>query len=468
MLLSCKGFLGLSGAILVQFYHAIYGTDETSFVLMMFWLIPAVCLLFMFVIRPLPASDANDKHWFDLFLAAALILASYLLSTNIVQSFLDLERPWVILNSLIIFFLLLLPALVVLKAEFQGREEVYIDKGDREPLLSGSSDFKDHLSYHGVVVEDTESENYGELSQQSGHSATQPSLMQKDGQLEEDISILGQEGSSCFSEILDSTNLTEPACQSIASAENEKHVRPDIGEDFTLWQALLSLDFWILFIVTGCGMGSGLTMVNNVSQLGSSLGYAQETVSILVSLWSIWNCLGRIGAGYISESYLHSKAIPRPLFISLTMACMGVGHLFVALSFPGCLYVASLLVGLCYGAQWSLMPATASEIFGLKYFGTLFNALTISSPLATYLLSVKLAGYIYDREAEKSSNVTEIQKTWLGLLIPRATSCTGAHCFRLTFFIMAAICLVGCSLSIVLFFRTKTFYKVQARQRLSH
>lgn len=70
----------------------------------------------------------------------------------------------------------------------------------------------------------------------------------------------------------------------------------------------------------------------------------------------------------------------------------GPGHLLFAAAVPGGLYVGSAVAGLTYGAQWALMAASASELFGLAHFGTLYNVLAMGSPAATYLLSARLAG----------------------------------------------------------------------------
>jgi len=122
-----------------------------------------------------------------------------------------------------------------------------------------------------------------------------------------------------------------------------------------------------------------------------------------VSLMSIWNFLGRVGAGYVSEHFFQERGVPRPAFMVLTQGVMALGHLLFAAALPGSLYVGSVVVGLCYGAQWGLMPAVASEIFGLKHFGTLYNWLTITNPTGSYLLSVCVAGYLYDYEADKEA-----------------------------------------------------------------
>ena len=85
--------------------------------------------------------------------------------------------------------------------------------------------------------------------------------------------------------------------------------------------------------------------------------------------------------------------------IILLIAC--VGHIFIAFALPGSLYVASVVIGLSFGAQWPVLFAVISELFGLKYYATLYNFGAAASPPGSYLLSVRLVGRLYDKEARK-------------------------------------------------------------------
>lgn len=131
---------------------------------------------------------------------------------------------------------------------------------------------------------------------------------------------------------------------------------------------------------------------------------------------------------------------------------MCVGHLVMASAVTGSLYVGSIILGVCYGAQWSLMPAITSEIFGLRHFGTLFNTIGIASPVGAYILSVRVAGYLYDQEAEWQHRDPKIGDD-------DPLSCHGPSCFRLTFLILACVCALGCAVCVWLFVRTKRFYQ---------
>lgn len=148
-------------------------------------------------------------------------------------------------------------------------------------------------------------------------------------------------------------------------------------------------------------------------------------------------------------------ATPRPLFLLLVQVVMAVAHLLFASSVPALLYLASILVGLAHGAHWTLMVATSSELFGLKHFGALYNTLSISATVGSYLLSVKLAGYIYDRQ------LATIQAAALatGKILTGPQKCIGPQCFRSTFLVMAGVCGLGCLALSCLVARTRKVYK---------
>jgi hypothetical protein len=234
------------------------------------------------------------------------------------------------------------------------------------------------------------------------------------------------------------------------NAASDDTIPPD-EESMNLLQAMRTVNFWLLFAAMVCGMGSGVAVINNLSQIGESFNYTTLEINNLVSLWCIWNFLGRIGAGYLSDFLLHTRGFARPFLMATTLAAMAAGHLVIASGCPGILYVGSILVGICYGSQWSLMPAITSEIFGVRHMGTIFNAIGIASPVGSYIFSVRVMGYIYDKEASGEDD-----------------SCYGTRCFMLSFLIMASVALLGFLVAVALFFRTRRFYQLAVLRRLKH
>ncbi|CAL5087128.1 unnamed protein product [Urochloa decumbens] len=218
--------------------------------------------------------------------------------------------------------------------------------------------------------------------------------------------------------------------------------RPRLGEEHTIAQALTSLDFWVMFASFLMGVGTGLAVMNNLGQMGVAMGYAD--VSLFVSMTSIWGFFGRIASGTISEHFIKTRAIPRPLWNAASQVLMAAGYIVMALAVPGSLFIGSVVVGACYGVRLAVTVPTASELFGLKYYGLIYNILILNLPLGSFLFSGLLAGLLYDAEATP---------------VPGGgNTCVGAHCYRLVFLIMALACAVGFGLDVLLSVRTKRVY----------
>lgn len=123
---------------------------------------------------------------------------------------------------------------------------------------------------------------------------------------------------------------------------------------------------------------------------------------------------------------------------------MVLAFVLYALAYHGTLYVATALLGVCYGVQFSIMISTVSELFGLRNFGVLSGFMALGNPIGAFLFSFLLAGSVYDAEAAKYGGST----------------CYGASCFRLTFLVLSGVCGLGTILSIILTIRIRPVYQM--------
>ncbi|KAI8023496.1 Protein NUCLEAR FUSION DEFECTIVE 4 [Camellia lanceoleosa] len=130
--------------------------------------------------------------------------------------------------------------------------------------------------------------------------------------------------------------------------------------------------------------------------------------------------------------------------MTFTQIIMIITYLLFASALDGTLYVATAVLGMCYGFQLLTMVPTVSELFGLKHFGIIFNFMSLGNPLGALLFSGVLAGFAYDSEAAKQ----------------HGSSCLGPNCFRLTFIVLASMCAMGTVLSVVLTKRIKPVYEM--------
>ncbi|KAI6676564.1 hypothetical protein NL676_037360 [Syzygium grande] len=229
---------------------------------------------------------------------------------------------------------------------------------------------------------------------------------------------------------------------------------PQRGADYTIMQALLSLDMITLFVATFCGLGCSLTAVDNLGQIGEPLGYPQHTIGTFVSLVSVSNYFGRVFAGVVSEIIYEKWKVPRPVIMMLSLIMSGVGDLLVAFPAPGSVYIASLLIGFSYGAQLTLLFIIISELFGLKHYSTLFNCGQLASPLGSYILNVLVVGRLYDQEATRQLAARGLTRSAL-----KELTCIGKRCYRLSFGILAGVNAFGALVLLVLVMRTGKYYQ---------
>lgn len=401
-----KGFVGLSGAVFTQLYLAIYGNDAKNLILLIGWLPAILSIVFIPSIRPMKiSSHPNETKVFFEYLGISITLALCLMGLTIAQKYVRFSHSAYIACATIVCALLFLPLFIAVREELATRKEKKQSLSSRnieEPPLPVSET---------VVVPPLESSEKAERVA----------------------------GDSCFGNI----------CK-----------KPKRGDDYSILQALLSMDMLILFICNFCGQGCSLTAIDNLGQIGESLGYPQRTIGTFVSLVSIWNYFGRVFSGFVSETILKKWKVPRTLMMTFSLLLPCIGDLLVAFPFPGSVYVASLLIGFSYGVQLTLLFIIISELFGLKYYSTLFNCGQLASPLGSYILNVKIVGKLYDMEAVKQLAAKGMKRSMVQEL-----TCLGTQCYKLSFIVLAGVNLFGAMVSLILVARTAGYYKTDIYKR---
>ncbi|XP_020115317.1 protein NUCLEAR FUSION DEFECTIVE 4-like isoform X2 [Ananas comosus] len=410
-----KGYVGLSTAIFTDISAALFPDNPAAFLLLLAIAPAAICAAAMLFLRDFPPADGDsgrdeeeeeEGRCFAAINTIAVVIAVYLLAFDLAPGVVRGAGVAAISAFVAVLFLLLaapaaVPVYVAVKARIARNSKLDLEERS-EPLLHAEEE-----------EEEVEKEK------------------------EEVVAVAGDEA------VVLAVAAAAAAAAAAAEAEAEgKRRGPRIGDEHTIAEALSTTDFWVLFISFLCGVGTGLTVMNNMGQIGAAMGYAD--VSVFISLISIWGFFGRIGSGTLSEYFLKKNAIPRPLWNAASQILMAVGYVVMALALPGSLYIGSVIVGVCYGFRLAITVPAASELFGLKYYGLIYNILILNLPLGSFLFSGLLAGLLYDAEATKTAG--------------GGNTCVGAHCYRLVFFVMAFACLVGFGLDVLLTVRTKKVY----------
>ncbi|KAL5546091.1 hypothetical protein UlMin_005778 [Ulmus minor] len=376
-----KGLVGLSGAIITQLYHAFYGEDSKSLILLIAWCRGSESTIeFVCVMEP-PAicltckteksdgeREPNEIRIFYNLLYISLSLAGFLMVVIIIQNKQRFMRIEFIGSITVVVLLLFLPLAIMIKEAF--------DLWNKNTNTNLESVEENHNSSNSFSVPEC-----------------------------------NKQETSCLS------NVFSP---------------PERGKDYTILQALFSVDMLILFVAMMCGVGGTLTAIENLGMIGHALGYPSEIVS-----------------GFASEIFLTKYKFPRPLMLTLILLVSCVGHVLISFVAPHSLYFWSVILGFCFG------------IFKLKYYANLHNLGGLASPIRCYILNVKVAGNLYDKEAdantygEVSSNLNQLWRKEHTIELEKTQglkrkdgedlTCIGVHCYIMTFIIIIAAALfVGC------------------------
>ncbi|KAI3980172.1 hypothetical protein MKX01_033313 [Papaver californicum] len=420
-----KGFAGLGGAIMTQIYALIYDPDHAGIIFMVAVGPAMVVMALMFIVRPVGGHKQvrpSDASSFT-FIYSVCLLSHYV----------------IVIFTVILFILLVIPIVIPVSLTFFSSrrspdEETLLPETPKQIPTSSSQDLS-----HEVIFSELEDEKSSE---------------------EETICVNGRKKRIAQLQ----AKIYKAAAAGAVRVKRQKG--PHRGEDFTLMQALIKADFWLIFTSLLLGSGSGLTVIDNLGQISQSLGY--DNPHIFVSMISIWNFLGRISGGYFSEIVVKDYAYPRPVSMAVAQVLMTIGHFFFAVGWPGAMHVGTLLIGLGYGAHWAIVPAAASELFGLKKFGALYNFLLLANPAGSLVFSGLIASYIYDSEAKKQAEMhSQLLHTSRGmfrriadviLAADEPLKCEGSICFFLTSMIMSGLCIFAVVLSMILVHRTKVVY----------
>ncbi|KAK4781259.1 hypothetical protein SAY87_017365 [Trapa incisa] len=394
-----KGYGGLSAAVFTEIYSLLLNHSSSKLLMFLSLGIPIMCLLMMYFVKactPASGEDPSERSHFIFIQIASVLLGFYVLTTTILGDVFSPKAPVSYSVIAVMVLLLMAPLAIPVKMTLYRNPE-----------------------RQTVVIE---------------RSVEEESLDRKEPLL----------ASFC-----ENDEVTEVGMLlAVGEGAVKKRRRPKRGEDFNFFEALIKADFWLLFLVYFIGVGSGVTVLNNLAQIGIAQG-AHDT-TILLSLFSFGNFVGRLGGGLVSEHYVRTNTMPRTVWMTWTQVIMIFIYLLFASAIHGTLYAATAILGICYGVQFSIMVPTVSELFGLKHFGIFYNFMSLGNPIGAFLFSGLLAGYIYDHEAAKQHGV---------VILNSSLTCLGPNCFRLTFLILAGVCGIGVLLSTVLSTRIKPVYQ---------
>jgi MFS family permease len=156
--------------------------------------------------------------------------------------------------------------------------------------------------------------------------------------------------------------------------------------------------FWILWLIYFAGAGAGLMVISSISGMAKTT--MKDSAFIAVAVMAIGNAGGRIAAGLLSDKIGRRWTL---MLVLLFQAALMFIAIPVTKSTEGAKYVIVLvatLIGFNYGANLSLFPSFAKDLWGLKNFGMnygiLFTAWGAGSLLSSVAQRLKASSGTFD------------------------------------------------------------------------
>jgi len=166
------------------------------------------------------------------------------------------------------------------------------------------------------------------------------------------------------------------------------------------WREMLkTLSFYKLWLMYAFTSSAGLMIIGHLTVIAKNQAQWEQGFYLVVFL-AIFNTLGRIVAGIVSDKFGHVKTM-RIIFsiqaINMILFSLYVSPLFLA--------VGAALTGASYGALFSVFPVAIADYYGTKNLGVNYGLLFTSWGFGG-VIGPLLAGAIFD--ATGSYNISYI------------------------------------------------------------
>jgi len=178
----------------------------------------------------------------------------------------------------------------------------------------------------------------------------------------------------------------QPPATAVSAAKAATQTR----HDWSASEALRTWQLYALIIMFCINTQAGLLLIGHAAKMISvvmAAGY------LLVSWGAIFNSLGRIGTGIISDKIGRSNTLIVN-YIAAAVIMFLLPYLFSIKNIP-LLFLACAIGFWCYGGGLSLFPSFTADFFGPKNLGINYGLVFIGWGLGSFM--PKLAGRIYDR-----------------------------------------------------------------------
>jgi len=170
--------------------------------------------------------------------------------------------------------------------------------------------------------------------------------------------------------------------QKSAASEKKNHT----------WRELAATpQFYLLWIMYLLAATAGLMLIAHLPSIAVAQANWKTAGFMLVVILSIFNALGRLGAGVLSDRVGRTRA----MMLVFMLQALNM-FLFAFYTSVPTLVIGSAIAGLAYGAVFSLFPTTTAEYFGMKNLGVNYGLIFTGWGVAG-VIGPMLGGMVADK-----------------------------------------------------------------------
>lgn len=156
-------------------------------------------------------------------------------------------------------------------------------------------------------------------------------------------------------------------------------------EDVPPLKVIKTLAFWELWVLYFIGAGAGLMVIGSVAGMAKeSLG---ENAFWAVAILAIGNAGGRIAAGVLSDRIGRRLTLAAMFLFQAAMMFLAIEIIGRGETSPVLLILIATFIGFNYGANLTLFPSFAKDMWGMKNFGVNYGLLFTAWGVGGFLMS---------------------------------------------------------------------------------
>ncbi|WP_174868300.1 L-lactate MFS transporter [Pectobacterium polaris] len=188
--------------------------------------------------------------------------------------------------------------------------------------------------------------------------------------------------------LVGSSLLKEPAAVPVQQSAVQGQTR-----DFSLAEMLATKESYLLFIIFFTACMSGLYLIGIVKDIGVQMaGMDMATAANAVSAIAIFNTVGRIVLGALSDNVGRMRVISFTLFVTILAVSVMT---FLPLN-PILFFICVSAIAFCFGGNITVFPAIVGDFFGLrnhsKNYGVIYQGFGIGA-LSGSFIAAQLGGF---------------------------------------------------------------------------